>query len=138
MSSDSKEDQSAPIFLQWLDCLHQLLFQNPKKFEFNMSLLLFLAFHHQNCLYGTFIFNSQKERKENNFRKTVSIWCDVLENKDTFRNPFYDDNKNTPIYDYSNYKIRFWEEYFLMNNFSYTIRSGNINFHQKIIVNSSL
>ena len=54
-----KKDES-PIFLQFLDCGHQLLFQFPDLFEFNNNLLLFLSFHVYSCIYGTFLLNSEK------------------------------------------------------------------------------
>ena len=33
-------DQNSPVFLQWLDCIHQLLNQFPCHFEFNESFLV--------------------------------------------------------------------------------------------------
>ena len=54
------EDQKAPIFLQWLDCVHQLLYQFPTAFEFNGELLLFLAYHNISGQYGTFLYNYEK------------------------------------------------------------------------------
>jgi hypothetical protein len=138
---DHSEDQRAPIFLQWLDCIHQLLVQFPQMFEFNMNLLLYLAYHLNSCKYGTFLFNSEWERNEKNARnKTVSIWTDILDSKSYFTNPFYisenfinnsNDLNNSGIRqklkyilpNFAFYKIRFWEEHFLRyqffaNNFS--------------------
>jgi hypothetical protein len=118
---DVHEDQRAPIFLQWLDCIHQLLFQYPSCFEFNIELLIFLAHHSVSCLYGTFLFNNEKERKSFNFKDTVSIWTDVKENFEKFRNPFYRKNEeiNLLSLNCSPLKIRLWEEYFLRYNFSH-------------------
>ena len=33
-------DQNSPVFLQWLDCVHQLLNQFPCHFDFNESFLV--------------------------------------------------------------------------------------------------
>jgi hypothetical protein len=114
------EDQRAPIFLQWLDCIHQLIYQFPSSFEYNMDLLLFLAHHSVSCLYGTFLFNNEKERKNYNYQETVSIWTDVIGNIDKYINPFYDTNTETFLnVNFCPLKMRFWEEYFLKYNFSY-------------------
>jgi len=99
-----------------------------------MNLLLFLAFHHQNCLYGTFIFNNEKERKEMDYKATESIWSVVLEKIEVFRNSYYWKNNEPLCNNYSSFKLRFWEEYFLINNYDFAIHNGNINFHDHIII----
>lgn len=115
---EPNEDQRSPIFLQWLDCVHQLLRQFPNAFEFNMELLLFLADHLNSNLYGTFMYNSEYERQEREAKtKTLSIWTDVLENVEAFRNPFYEDGKVKVLHpNYAPYSLRFWEELFLKFN----------------------
>ncbi len=117
------EDQRAPIFLQWLDCIHQLVYHFPHLFEFNIDMLLFIAMHINTCKYGTFLFNSEYERKDKRAKeKTVSVWTDILENRSIFVNPFYKlETLNDKSYKYllpnlAFYKIRFWEEYFLRYN----------------------
>ena len=52
----------SPVFIQWLDCVHQVWHQAPSEFEFNADLLLFLAETLQNGKYGTFFCNSEAER----------------------------------------------------------------------------
>ena len=87
-----------------------------------MSFLLFLAYHSTSCLYGTFLFNNEKERKTFNYLDTMSIWSDVLENIEKYKNPFYDSNGITSHslnVNFCPFKMRFWEEYFLKYNFSY-------------------
>ncbi len=73
-----------------------------------------------------------------NYKKTVSIWTDVLENIEQFENPYYILNKEHLSFDFSSYKMRFWEEYFLMNNYSYSSFYGKISFHRNITINTVL
>lgn len=135
------QDERSPIFLQWLDCVHQITYQYPNCFEFNNQLLLFIAYHLNTAKYGTFLYNNDNERKTSNAKnKTVSIWTDILDsikNKNDINNPFINSNLNekknlnflNPFYNHNcNYmnktilpnfgmnKIRVWEEYF----FKYT------------------
>lgn len=51
-------DDKSPIFLQFLDCVSQLLYQYPTDFEFNYRYLQDLAdFAHTN-LFGNFLCNN--------------------------------------------------------------------------------
>jgi hypothetical protein len=117
-NKNHSEDERAPIFLQWLDCIHQLLTQFPHLFEFNMDFLLFLAYHLNSCKYGTFLYNNEQERKiHESGKKTVSLWTDILEmgNRKYFLNPFYEvENRvNLILPKVSYHKLRLWEEHFL-------------------------
>ncbi|MCQ2820856.1 MAG: hypothetical protein MJ252_26660, partial [archaeon] len=113
-----KEDQVSPIFLQWLDAVHQLLHQFPNAFEFNDDLLLFLAKNYSINLYGTFMYNSEKERMEMGAKDSASVWSDVMKNKEMYLNHFY--NKEDPVKilnpNYSPYFLDFWSELFMENN----------------------
>jgi hypothetical protein len=133
-TKEQHQDERSPIFLQWLDCIHQFLYQFPTCFEFNNNLLLFIAHHLITAKYGTFLFNSDSERKHLRAKNiTVSIWTDILsniknkndfnnlfnnsENKNiNFLNPFYNHNSNninkTLLPNFGLNKIRLWEEYF--------------------------
>ena len=111
--SKEKMDEFSPIFLQWLDCIYQIIEQNCSKFEFNINLLSFIAERLYCGKYGTFLFNSEKERKENKAKEnTISIWSEVMKRKKEFLNPIYDENDEKEIQ--INYKkIKLWKEYFL-------------------------
>ena len=111
---DSKvsDNQFSPIFVQWLDCIYQIMEQNYTKFEFNFNLLTFLAEEVYAGKYGTFLFNNEKEREiydaEN---RTLSIWNYVKENEDTFINYIYDPEDNGQLV--INYKrVKLWSDYF--------------------------
>ena len=53
-------NEFSPIFLQWLDCVHQAIYQFPTAFEFNVDLLVYIADNLYSCIYGTFMYNSEK------------------------------------------------------------------------------
>lgn len=110
----NSEDQSSPIFIQWLDAIYQLIIQNFTLFEFNVDFITFLANELYNGKYGTFLFNCEKDRNSHKAKtKTVSIWIYVLDNKSLYINPFYNkvDNNGCLELDYSFKKIRLWEEF---------------------------
>ena len=87
----TKTDETAPIFHQFLDATYQLLRQHPSRFEFNERFLRRLLYHLYSCQYGTFLFNSEKERLDNNLReRTKSVWDYFLARKEQFINEKYD------------------------------------------------
>uniref|UniRef100_A0A8C5ZRU6 phosphatidylinositol-3,5-bisphosphate 3-phosphatase n=1 Tax=Marmota marmota marmota TaxID=9994 RepID=A0A8C5ZRU6_MARMA len=51
-------NERCPVFLQWLDCVHQLQRQFPCSFEFNEAFLVKLVQHTYSCLFGTFLCNN--------------------------------------------------------------------------------
>ena len=113
---ECNENQQSPILLQYLDATHQLLVQYPMYFEFNMKFLLFIANNINSGLYGTFLYNNEKERDEKNARNnTMSCWTEILNNIDEYKNCFYE--KKTmeeyffiPVFSIN--RIRLWEEFF--------------------------
>lgn len=50
-------DERSPIFIQWIDCVYQLVKQFPNSFQFNIKLLTFLAHEVYTCKFGTFLFD---------------------------------------------------------------------------------
>jgi myotubularin-related protein 3/4 len=69
------DGESSPIFLQWLDCIHQLLIQFPLAFQFNSHFLVKLCQHCYCQLFGTFLANCEQEREKDMIRsQTLSVW----------------------------------------------------------------
>nr|XP_022920445.1 myotubularin-related protein 3 [Onthophagus taurus]XP_022920446.1 myotubularin-related protein 3 [Onthophagus taurus]XP_022920447.1 myotubularin-related protein 3 [Onthophagus taurus] len=83
------EDQNerCPVFLQWLDCVHQLLRQFPCSFEFSHAYLVKLAQHTYSNLFGTFLCNTKQERVDRVNENTFSVWGFL--NAPCFRNHLY-------------------------------------------------
>jgi len=117
-TKQSSEDQSSPIFLQFLDAVHQLLLQYPNSFEFNEKFLLFLAKVHNLNLYGTFMYNNDRERTLNNAKeKTVSVWTEIYRNVDPYLNIYYDPNSVKILEpNFAYYNIKLWTAFFMENN----------------------
>ena len=117
-SDKEKQDQASPIFLQFLDAVHQLLDQFPNAFEFNEKFLLFLAKNYRINLYGTFLYNNEKERKEQNAKfDTASVWTEIFCDLKPYLNIYYDPNSVKILEpNYSYYNLKLWNSLFMENN----------------------
>ena len=113
-----KQDQASPIFLQFLDAVHQLLEQFPNAFEFNEKFLLFLAKTYNLNLYGTFMYNNEKERVDNNAKfKTASVWTEIFKDLKPYLNIYYEANSVKILEpNYSYYNLKLWTSLFMENN----------------------
>ena len=87
----TKPNELSPVFHQFLDCVYQLVYQHPTRFEFSERFLRRLLYHLYSCQYGTFLFDNEKERVEAKAReRTRSVWVYFLCRKQEFLNPKYD------------------------------------------------
>lgn len=71
--------ETSPSFHQFLECVRQIQRQYPERFEFNERFLRTLHYHLYSCQFGTFLYNSERERRrgEDGFtpsERTTSIW----------------------------------------------------------------
>lgn len=114
--------ERAPIFVQWLDCVHQILRQFPSRFEFGEALLLFLAQHATSGWTGDFLYDCERERTEARVEeRTISLFAVIEANKQRFLNPAYvspscssappSSSFLTPVT--STTRLVLWEAYFL-------------------------
>lgn len=76
---DAGDGQRAPIFLQWLDCVWQMVRQHPWAYQFNERLLVLLAEHAYSARFGTFLYDCERDRGTAHVREnTMSLWTVAL------------------------------------------------------------
>ncbi|KAK3565830.1 hypothetical protein QTP86_015812 [Hemibagrus guttatus] len=92
-------NERCPVFLQWLDCVHQLQRQFPCSFEFNEAFLVKLVQHTYSCLFGTFLCNSKKEREDQHIQeRTCSVWSLLHPTNRSFKNMLYSSLSETVLH----------------------------------------
>ncbi|CAG0920228.1 unnamed protein product [Notodromas monacha] len=106
----------SPIFVQFMDCVWQIMQQFPHAFEFNENYLIQILDHAYSCRFGTFLFNSEKERKEKDVkRKTISLWTYLNSRLDEFLYPLYNKYESRPLIILPAAKLRsmkLWKSYY--------------------------
>ncbi|CAL1134120.1 unnamed protein product, partial [Cladocopium goreaui] len=63
-NGEKPTSEYSPIFLQWLECVHQMTQQFPTAFEFTSSLLLHLGREVLTNRWGTFLGDCEQERSK--------------------------------------------------------------------------
>lgn len=82
--------EQSPIFLQFLDCVHQLRAAHPAAFAFNDTFLAVLADETYAGRFGTFLYNSERERAQAAAAaRTASVWDYVARRRDAFASPAF-------------------------------------------------
>ena len=74
-------DQRSPVFLQFLDCVHQLMEQQPHAFEFSGAFLVELATYAQSEWFSDFMLDCESQRaKVEAHNRAPSIWDYLVTN----------------------------------------------------------
>ena len=88
---DYLDKQRSPIFVQFLDCVWQIKKQFNHYFEFNDNFLIACLRHVYSGRYGTFLFDTERERMEHGLKtKTISLWTEMNIHRAPFINDDYD------------------------------------------------
>ncbi|XP_035207157.1 myotubularin-related protein 3-like [Stegodyphus dumicola] len=116
--SGGTEDRNerSPVFIQWLDCIYQLLEQFECHFEFNQQYLARLVLHTYSCLFGTFLCNTDQSRNAYKVsNRTFSVWP-VLNEKSQFHNYLFNHSNEVLRPSYHIRNLKFWSDVYLPNN----------------------
>jgi myotubularin-related protein 1/2 len=86
-NSTLDEGQISPIFIQFLDCVFQIVNLYPECFEYNTKYILCLSEHIYSCRFGNFLCDTERERElmAGIRQRTNSVW-DYLENRTDLTN----------------------------------------------------
>lgn len=94
------ENAESPVFLHFLDCVHQLMAQFPSAFEFSDTYLLGILDCVYSCMFETFLFDCERERtaicsQESRVNRLASFWDYIMDNLSStefslFLNPLYE------------------------------------------------
>uniref|UniRef100_A0A6G1SK07 Myotubularin-related protein 3 n=1 Tax=Aceria tosichella TaxID=561515 RepID=A0A6G1SK07_9ACAR len=115
-SNPCNEDpnERCPVFLQWLDCIQQLLVQYPKHFEFNSRYLDKLNRHTYSNVFCTFSYNSSQERILSRVEERMgSLWSYFDSARDKFRNKEYVKSDDILRPSFKVKDLHFWKEVYL-------------------------
>lgn len=110
-----KHTQQSPIFIQFLDCILQIVRQFPTHFEFSERLLHDLTELVYNGRFGTFFLDTDLERSQAGVKKhTPSVWSYILKDITHYTSPYYRLGQDDIIIPVASVRrLCIWQEYFL-------------------------
>ncbi|EGC29628.1 hypothetical protein DICPUDRAFT_158764 [Dictyostelium purpureum] len=114
-SKNYKSEEYSPIFLQFIDCVWQIMEQNPTSFEFNGIYLMEILHHLYSCRFGTFLFDCEEKRVSANLStKTTSIWSYINQNVQPYLNKNYNAQTsiNEPPIRVDTSELSLWSQYY--------------------------
>jgi len=91
-------NERCPVFLQFLDCVHQLMVQFPTAFQFNHAYPVKLVQHVYSNLFGTFLLNTVQERTFHRIaERSHSIWNFMLQKNQEYFNHLYEHSEEVSL-----------------------------------------
>ncbi|XP_040856202.1 myotubularin-related protein 4 isoform X1 [Ochotona curzoniae] len=137
---ENAEDQNeqCPVFLQWLDSVHQLLKQFPCLFEFNEAFLVKLVQHTYSCLYGTFLANNPCEREKRNiYNRTCSVWALLRAGNKNFHNFLYTPGSDVVLHPVCHVRaLHLWTAVYLPASSPCTLGEENMDLYLSPVAQS--
>ncbi|XP_002719139.2 phosphatidylinositol-3,5-bisphosphate 3-phosphatase MTMR4 isoform X1 [Oryctolagus cuniculus] len=137
---ENAEDQNeqCPVFLQWLDSVHQLLKQFPCLFEFNEAFLVKLVQHTYSCLYGTFLANNPCEREKRNiYKRTCSVWALLRAGNKNFHNFLYTPGSDVVLHPVCHVRaLHLWTAVYLPASSPCTLGEENMDLYLSPVTQS--
>ncbi|TRM62541.1 protein-tyrosine phosphatase-like protein [Schizophyllum amplum] len=124
-ASQSHLKETSPVFHQFLETVRQIQRQFPDRFEFNERFLHQLYYQLYSCQFGTFLFNTERERRVAHeeigappCERTVSVWdyMNAPAEMEKNVNPTYDATLDDPkgrdmgVLFPNPKDVRFWHE----------------------------
>ncbi|KAF9030843.1 phosphatases II [Hymenopellis radicata] len=102
--SQSHIKETSPVFHQFLESVRQVQRQFPDRFQFNERFLHQLYYHLYSCQFGTFLYNSERERRVCDgtgpppWERTISVWdlFNSPEEMELNTNPSFDPSLDDP------------------------------------------
>lgn len=106
-------DERSPVFLQFLDVLHQIMLQFPTAFEYSPYFLVFIADHLHSGLFGNFLGNCSHHRIMLNVKEaTQSIWSYVIDHRSQFTNSSFNEYARPIWPSCAMSKLQIWNRFF--------------------------
>ncbi|THG96615.1 hypothetical protein EW026_g5248 [Hermanssonia centrifuga] len=148
-ASQKHLQETSPVFHQFLESVRQVQRQFPERFEFNERFLRQMHYHLYSCQFGTFLFNTERERRVGEggppaCERTVSVWdfFNSLPETELTVNPDYDPSlddvgRREPGADmgvlFPNPKdVRFWNE--LYGRADEEMNGNGVYFHPSLSI----
>jgi len=110
-ASSPADDQLSPVFVQFVDCVWQLLQQAPHAFEFNGRYLATLLYHTTSCQYSTFLCDCERQRTQLRLAGRARPVWDALAG-DEMRNSSYRPTNEVLTPDVGPHALRPWTSFY--------------------------